>query len=333
VLDEWSKLVEADFQSASIAVECSLQSADAKLDLLVKMVKYMTDIANGLKAQNGENMIQMADKKACLSRQQREIEELKETNYVASQKLELIKTPEHAKVAKRKTLGDGTASTRNTSENLLDDLAQAKTDSAVSPVTNAGVVAPPVSTLPVAKDLHYNSQARQITEDKNVSLRARDVLQWLSSTGTVNPTDMKLSHIPTGAFKERASVIYTLDLAQLDAIPQERVVLANGRSHDKAIVMGAAETVEAKMLAKIFEFENSSFAINTSQRSLKTKSYNAFGSRFKAYKKEVKAKLHSNDSWQDQPLLEPDELHRRAREAAPGTPEDNTSIRGWTRNN
>jgi hypothetical protein len=68
VLDEWSKLVEADFQSASIAAECILQSADAKLDLLVKVVKSLTDIANGLKAQNGENMLQMADQKALLSR-------------------------------------------------------------------------------------------------------------------------------------------------------------------------------------------------------------------------------------------------------------------------
>jgi hypothetical protein len=74
VLDEWSKLVEAYFQSASIAAVCSLHSADAKLDLLVKMVKYMTDVANGLKAKNGENMLQMADQKAHLSRQQREIE-------------------------------------------------------------------------------------------------------------------------------------------------------------------------------------------------------------------------------------------------------------------
>jgi hypothetical protein len=92
--------------------------------------------------------------------------------------------------------------------------------------------------------------------------------------------------------------------------------------------MGAAETVEAEMWAKMFEFENSPVAINTSQRSQKTNSYNAFGIRVKAYKKEVKAKLHSNASWQDQPLLEPDELHRRAREAEPGTSEDNTSIRG-----
>jgi hypothetical protein len=35
--------------------------------------------------------------------------------------------------------------------------------------------------------------------------------------------------------------------------------------------MGPAETVEAKMWAKMFEFENSSVAINTSQRSQKTK--------------------------------------------------------------
>jgi hypothetical protein len=141
---------------------------------------------------------------------------------------------------------------------------------------------------------------------------------------------MKLSNVPTGAFKERDSVMYTLELAQLVSTPQERVVLDNGRSHDKAIVMVAAEKVEAKMWAKMFEFENSSVAINTSQRSRKTKSYNAFASRVKAYKKEVKAKLHSHASWQYQPLLEPDELHRRAREAAPGTLEDNTSIRGWT---
>jgi hypothetical protein len=71
VLDEWSKLVEANFQSASIAAECSLQSSDAKLDLLVKVVKSLTDIANELKAQNGDNMLQMADQKARLSRQQR----------------------------------------------------------------------------------------------------------------------------------------------------------------------------------------------------------------------------------------------------------------------
>jgi hypothetical protein len=103
--------------------------------------------------------------------------------------------------------------------------------------------------------------------------------------------------------------------------------------NDKAIVMGAVETVEAKMWAKMFEFDNSSVAINTSQRSQKTKSYNAFGIQVKAYNKEVEAKLHSNAFWQDQPLLEPDELHRRASEAAPGTPEDNSSIRGWTRNN
>jgi hypothetical protein len=93
----------------------------------------------------------------------------------------------------------------------------------------------------------------------------------------VNPTDMKLSNVPTGALKERVSVMYTLELAQLVDIPQERAALANGRSHDKAIVMGAAEMVEAKMWAKMFEFENSSVAINTSQRSRKTKSYNAFG--------------------------------------------------------
>jgi hypothetical protein len=73
VLDEWSKLVEADFKSASIAAEFSLQSADAKLDSLVKMVKSLMDITNGLKAQNGENMLQMADQKARLSRQQRDI--------------------------------------------------------------------------------------------------------------------------------------------------------------------------------------------------------------------------------------------------------------------
>jgi hypothetical protein len=158
-------------------------------------------------------------------------------------------------------------------------------------------------------------------------------LQWLSSTGAVNPTDMKLSNVPTGPFKEPASVMYNLELAHLVATPQERAVLANGRSQDKAIVVSAAEKVEEKMPAKMFEFENSSVTINTSQRSQKTKSYNAFGSRVKAYKKEVKAKLHSNASWQDQPLLEPDELHRRAREASPGTPEDNTSICGWTRNN
>jgi hypothetical protein len=120
---------------------------------------------------------------------------------------------------------------------------------------------------------------------------------------------------------------------QLVATPQERVVLDNGRSHDKSIVMGAAETVEAKMWAKMFEFENSSVAINMSQRSRKAKNYNAFGSRVNACKKEVKAKLHLNASWQDQLLLEPGELHRCAREAAPGTPEDNTSIRGWTRKN
>jgi hypothetical protein len=138
VLDEWSKLVEADFQSGSIAAECSLQSADTHIDLLVKMVKYLTDVANGLKAQNGENMLQVADQKARLSRQQREIEELKEHNYVASQKLELIKAPEHARGTKRKTLGYGTSSPRNISDNLIDALAQAETDSTVSPVTNAG---------------------------------------------------------------------------------------------------------------------------------------------------------------------------------------------------
>jgi hypothetical protein len=61
--------------------------------------------------------------------------------------------------------------------------------------------------------------------------------------------------------------------------------------------MGAAETVEAKMWAKMFEFETSSVDINTSQRSRKTKSYNALGSQVKAYKKEVKEKLHSSASW------------------------------------
>jgi di/tripeptidase len=99
--------------------------------------------------------------------------------------------------------------------------------------------------------------------------------------------------------------MYTLELAQLIATPQERLALANGTSHDNAIVMSVVETVEAKMWAKMFEFEKSSVAISTSQRSRKTKSYNDFGSRVKAYKKEVKAKLHSNASWQDQPLLEP----------------------------
>jgi hypothetical protein len=159
VLDEWFKL--AYFQSASIAAECSLQSADTKLDLLVNMVTSLMDVANGLKAQNGDNMLQMADQKACLSRQQRKFEELKEHNYVASQKLELIKTPKHARGVKHKTFGDGTASPRNTSKNLLDDLAQAETDSAVSPVTNAGVAAP-ASALPVAKALSYSSQGKHI---------------------------------------------------------------------------------------------------------------------------------------------------------------------------
>jgi hypothetical protein len=149
----------------------------------------------------------------------------------------------------------------------------------------------------------------------------------------VNPMDMKLPNVPTGAFKELASIMYTLELAHLVANPQEIAVLANGSSHDKAIVMGAAETVEEKIWAKMFEFKNSSVAISTSQRSQKTKSYIAFGSRVQAYKEEVKAKVHSNACWQDQPLLEPDELHHRAREAAPGIPEDNTSICGWTRNN
>jgi hypothetical protein len=143
---------------------------------------------------------------------------LKEHNYVASQKLELIKTPEQA---------------------------------------------------------------------KNVVLRARYFLQWMSSTGAVNPTDME-SNISTGTLKERASVMYTLAMAHLVATPQEIEVLANDRSPDKDVVMGAAETVEAKKWAKMFEFDNSSVAINTSQRSRKTKSYNAFGSRIKAYKKEVK---------------------------------------------
>jgi hypothetical protein len=46
--------------------------------------------------------------------------------------------------------------------------------------------------------------------------------------------------------------MYTLELAQLVATPQERALLANDRSHDKDIVMGAAETVEAKMWAKMF---------------------------------------------------------------------------------
>jgi hypothetical protein len=95
---------------------------------------------------------------------------------------------------------------------------------------------------------------------------------------------------------KRSSVMYTLELAQLVATAQETAVLANSRSHDKAIVMGAAETVEAKMWAKMFEFNNSSVAINTSQRSRKTKSYNAFVSRVKAYKKEVKEILRSNAS-------------------------------------
>jgi hypothetical protein len=158
---------------------------------------------------------------------------------VASQKLELIKTPEHARGAKRNTLGDGTDSPRNTSENLLDDLARAETDSAVLPVTIAGVAAPE-STLPIAKALLYNSQGKQIAEPNNVALRARYVLHWLSSTGAVNPTDMKQSNIPTGAFKEHASVMYTLELAQMVANTQERAVLANDRSHDKDIVMGAA---------------------------------------------------------------------------------------------
>jgi hypothetical protein len=59
----------------------------------------------------------------------------------------------------------------------------------------------PASALPVAKALRYNSQGKQIDEAKNVALRSRNVLQWLSSTGVVNPTDMKLSNVPTGAFK------------------------------------------------------------------------------------------------------------------------------------
>jgi hypothetical protein len=198
------------------------------------------------------------------------------------------------------------------------------------PVTNAGVAAP-ASVLPIVKALCYNSQGKQIAEAKNFALRASYFLQWLSSTGAANPADMKLSNTLTGAFKERASVMYTLELAQLVSTPQERAVLANDRSHDKAIVMGAAEMVEAKIMwAKMFELDNSSVAINMSQGSRKTKSYNAFGSRVKAYKREVKVKLHSNASWQDQPLLEPDELHSRAREATLGSPEDNRSIRGWT---
>jgi hypothetical protein len=93
---------------------------------------------------------------------------LKEHNYVASQKLELIKTPEHARGAKRKTIGDGTASPRNTSENILDDLAQAETDIAVTPVKNADVAAP-ASAFPIAKALHYNSQGNHIAEANNVA--------------------------------------------------------------------------------------------------------------------------------------------------------------------
>jgi hypothetical protein len=96
---------------------------------------------------------------------------LKEQNYVASQKLELIKTPEHARGAKRNTLGGGTSSPRNTNQNLLDDLTQAETDSAVSPVTHVGMVVP-ASALPVAKALRYNSQGKQIAEANNVALRA-----------------------------------------------------------------------------------------------------------------------------------------------------------------
>jgi hypothetical protein len=46
--------------------------------------------------------------------------------------------------------------------------------------------------------------------------------------------------------------MYTLELAQLVATPQERALFTNDRSHDKDIVMGAAETVEAKIWAKMF---------------------------------------------------------------------------------
>jgi hypothetical protein len=81
---------------------------------------------------------------------------LKEQNYVVSQTLDLIKTPEHARGAKRNTLGGGTSSPRNTNQNLLDDLTQAETYSAVSPVTNAGVAAP-APALPVSKAFRYNS--------------------------------------------------------------------------------------------------------------------------------------------------------------------------------
>jgi hypothetical protein len=51
--------------------------------------------------------------------------------------------------------------------------------------------------------------------------------------------------------------MYTLELVNLVSTPQERAVLANGRSHDRAIGIGAAETVEARMWVKMFEFENS----------------------------------------------------------------------------
>jgi hypothetical protein len=76
------------------------------------------------------------------------------------------------------------------------------------PFTNAGVATDgvtvataPASALPVAKAVRCNSQGKQIAEANNAALRARYVLQWLLPTGAVNPMDMKVSNVSTGAFK------------------------------------------------------------------------------------------------------------------------------------
>jgi hypothetical protein len=136
---------------------------------------------------------------------------LKEHNYVAIQTLELVKTPEHARGAMYKTIGDNTVKPRNTRENLLMISPKLKQIAQFRQLQMQVWLLMELwwprrikSTFFVAKALRYNSQGKHIAEANNVALRARYVLQWLSSTGAVNPTEMKLSSVLTGAFKERA---------------------------------------------------------------------------------------------------------------------------------
>ncbi len=350
VLLEWARFVADDYKKKFLENKLNAMGPSTQdHGVMFKMLSQIADDVSEMKEKNTEQELELANQKAIIACQAKEIESLKAElqkernrakNLVSQLYSPLSDLPTTHATAKRKLQDDATRTSLNFDDAAspapsVSDVAvpRAAAPAPVAPAPAAPARAPSVSAAavprvaapaPVAAParvlLAYSNESKQVAEGTGVAgERLKDILLEMSNANMLDGDELMKSRYPQRLHHIKASLYRCLELVQYAGNELDLLDLVGTDADERR--HAAADRLETSAQEKLLEFEGLTIAINENLSRPKSTYITGMDTRIKKYKAKIwEAKGELGEKYET-PFIEKDalrELEKSQQKTPPG---------------